>query len=172
MKYDIEHPAIVYYMISKKYHFYKDDETAFWKPDNEAFWNTKDDIFVQYSDRVEVKAGDIITVRVEALNSATEETTVRALDAYIDVPDRTEHFNKLEVPVEGIELPITTPNYETIGCRLDAVENSKAIMVKFISRTPCKVQLIDKDGNPSQEPLISHGKALLRNFCDKEGIWQ
>ena len=148
LKYDIEHPAIVYYMISKKYNFYKDDESTFWQHDNEAFWNTKDDIFVQYSDRVEVKAGDVITVRVEALNSATEETTVKSLDAYIDVPDRTEHFNHLEIPAEGLELPITTPNYETIGCRLDAIEDSKAIMVKFISRTPCKVQLIDKDGNP------------------------
>lgn len=104
----------------------------------------------QYSDRIEISAGDILQLRIVALNSENEETIVKSFGVYIDVPDRNEHFENLEIPIEGRELPIVTPCYHTTAVHIDAVEgdSSGVILQPLItSRNPCVVKLIDQNGN-------------------------
>ena len=95
-----------------------------------------------------VQAGSTIQVKIVAKNSSVQETIVKSLHAYIDVPDRQEHFEDLYVPAAGIELPIVTPNYMTTAVRIDAVQGSALVRYpKILSRTPCRIALLNEDGN-------------------------
>ena len=84
---------------------------------------------------------------MHALNSSSEETIVKSLEAIIDVPDRNEHFEDISISAGGTILPIVTPNYKTTAVHLDAIQESTAVSMKIVSRTPCIVQLIDASGN-------------------------
>lgn len=126
---EIEGPAIVYYRQLLK-------------------GSTAEELWKQWSDKVLVQAGSTIQVKIVAKNSSVQETIVKSLHAYIDVPDRQEHFEDLSVPAEGVELPITTPNYMTTAVRIDAVQGSGVVMYpKILSRTPCRIALLNEDGN-------------------------
>lgn len=126
---EIEGPAIVYYRQLLK-------------------GSTAEELWKQWSDKVLVHAGSTIQVKIVAKNSSVQETIVKSLHAYIDVPDRQEHFEDLYVPAAGIELPITTPNYMTTAVRIDAVQGSGVVMYpKILSRTPCRIALLNEDGN-------------------------
>ena len=39
------------------------------------------------------------------------------------MPDREEHFENITVPVDGMNLPIVTPNYYTTAVRIDAIQD-------------------------------------------------
>ena len=126
---EIEGPAIVYYRQLLK-------------------GSTAEELWKQWSDKVLVQAGATIQVKIVAKNSSVQETIVKSLHAYIDVPDRQEHFENLAVPASGIELPITTPNYMTTAVRIDAVQGSGVVRYpKILSRTPCRIALLNEDGN-------------------------
>ena len=126
---EIEGPAIVYYRQLLK-------------------GSTAEELWKQWSDKVLVQAGSTIQVKIVAKNSSIQETIVKGLHAYIDVPDRQEHFEDLYVPAAGIELPITTPNYMTTAVRIDAVQGSALVRYpKILSRTPCRIALLNEDGN-------------------------
>lgn len=126
---EIEGPAIVYYRQLLK-------------------GSTAEELWKQWSDKVLVQAGSTIQVKIVAKNSSIQETIVKGLHAYIDVPDRQEHFEDLYVPAAGIELPITTPNYMTTAVRIDAVQGSSLVRYpKILSRTPCRIALLNEDGN-------------------------
>lgn len=126
---EIEGPAIVYYRQLLK-------------------GSTAEELWKQWSDKVLVQASSTIQVKIVAKNSSTQETIVKGLHAYIDVPDRQEHFEDLYVPAAGIELPITTPNYMTTAVRIDAVQGSGVVMYpKILSRTPCRIALLNEGGN-------------------------
>lgn len=126
---EIEGPAIVYYRQLLK-------------------GSTAEELWKQWSDKVLVQASSTIQVKIVAKNSSTQETIVKGLHAYIDVPDRQEHFEDLYVPAAGIELPITTPNYMTTAVRIDAVQGSALVRYpKILSRTPCRIALLNEDGN-------------------------
>lgn len=130
---EIEGPAIVYYRQVVNDSARITDEGAMW---------------IQWSDKVEVKAGATIQIRIVAKNSLLEETVVKGLHAYIDVPDRQEHFEDLEIPAGGAELPITTPNYETTAVHIDSVQSGDITRFpKILSRKPCKIALLDENGN-------------------------
>lgn len=127
---EIEGPAIAYYRQLRK-------------------GSTAEELWKQWSDKVLVQAGSTIQVKIVAKNSSIQETIVKGLHAYIDVPDRQEHFEDLSVPAEGVELPITTPNYMTTAVRIDAVQGSGVVVryPKILSRTPCRIALLNEDGN-------------------------
>lgn len=123
---DISGPAIVYYRLDKP-----------------------GEIWKQWSDKVEIKGGDNIQIKIIAKNNSYQETLIKSLHAYVDVPDRQEHFENLLVPIEGLILPITTPHYETTAVHIDSVQGGSIIRYpKILSRNPCKIALIDEKGNP------------------------
>lgn len=129
---DIDGPAIVYYRTNSNGAKINDESEDLWK---------------QWSDKVLVQAGDLIQIRIVAKNSSLEETVIKGVRAYIDVPDRQEHFEDLKVPADGLTLPITTPNYETTAVHIDAVQSdSISRYPKILSRTPCKIALVDAAG--------------------------
>lgn len=110
--------------------------------------STAEELWKQWSDKVLVQAGATIQIKIVAKNSSIQETIVKSLHAYIDVPDRQEHFEDLAVPAEGVELPIVTPNYMTTAVRIDAVQGSGVVRYpKILSRTPCRIALLNEDGN-------------------------
>ena len=147
---EIEGPAIVYYrqLLDGYYWETRADDGAFWDDESETVWGNDECLWIQWSDKVEVKAGSVIQIRIVAKNSSVQETVIKSLHAYIDVPDRQEHFEDLEVPAGGIELPITTPNYETTAVHIDSVQSGSATRFpKILSRKPCKIALVDESGN-------------------------
>lgn len=147
---EIEGPAIVYYRQILDGYYWKAnaDEDAFWGDESEASWPEGGNLWIQWSDKVEVKAGSVIQIRIVAKNSSVQETIIKSLHAYIDVPDRQEHFEDLEVPAGGMELPITTPNYETTAVHIDSVQSGSVTRFpKILSRNPCRIALVDEDGN-------------------------
>ena len=152
LEYDIDGPAIVYYRkaLSTPYWRKIDYNRPFWQKDsaNSTAYPIANDLWKQYSDRLYVNKGDWIEIKIVALNNTSQETVIKSLKAFIDVPDRNEHFEDLNVPAEGITLPIVTPNYKTVVCHLDAIQDSgTAVGIKILSRTPCVIQLIDVKGN-------------------------
>lgn len=152
LEYDIDGPAIVYYRkaLSTPYWRKIDYNRPFWQKDSadSTAYPIANDLWKQYSDRLYVNKGDWIEIKIVALNNTSQETVIKSLKAFIDVPDRNEHFEDLKVPAEGITLPIVTPNYKTVVCHLDAIQDSgTAVGLKILSRTPCVIQLIDVKGN-------------------------
>lgn len=152
LEYDIDGPAIVYYRkaLSTPYWRKIDCNRPFWQKDSadSTAYPIANDLWKQYSDRLYVNKGDWIEIKIVALNNTSHETVIKSLKAFIDVPDRNEHFEDLKVPAEGITLPIVTPNYKTVVCHLDAIQGSgTAVGLKILSRTPCVIQLIDVKGN-------------------------
>ena len=98
-----------------------------------------------------VKAGDQIQVKVSAPENVVELTRLKKVIIYVDVPDREEHFENIEVPIEGLQLPVQTPHYYTTAVRLDAVQGmenpvGRAIVV---SKNPCVIKLVDYYNNPT-----------------------
>lgn len=149
IKSEIEGPAIVYYRKCLESEAWPTELDAPYIDDaSNAVWDDTTDLWKQYSDRVEVKKGDWIQIKVEALNNFAQETIVKELEAYIDVPDRNEHFEDIAISKDGTELPIKTPHYHTTAVRIDAIQDSKAVAIKYLSKNPCVVQLADADGNP------------------------
>lgn len=117
-------------------------------PANIVYRNkTTDEMFKPYATKFSVKAGDVIEIQFSAL-SGMEETVLRSLVAVIDVPDRTEHFENIVVPADGLELPIVTPNYHTTSVRLDSIQliNNEPVYVKTLTKNPCRIQLINNSG--------------------------
>lgn len=152
LEYDIDGPAIVYYRkaLSTPYWRKIDYNRPFWQKDSadSTVYPIANDLWKQYSDRLYVNKGEWIEIKIVALNNTSQETVIKSLKAFIDVPDRNEHFEDLKVPAEGITLPIVTPNYKTVVCHLDAIQDSgTAVGLKILSRTPCVIQLIDVKGN-------------------------
>lgn len=152
LEYDIDGPAIVYYRKALSTPNWRkiDYNRPFWQKDSSdsTAYPIANDLWKQYSDRLYVNKGDWIEIKIVALNNTSRETVIKSLKAFIDVPDRNEHFEDLKVPAEGITLPIVTPNYKTVVCHLDAIQDSgTAVGLKILSRTPCVIQLIDVKGN-------------------------
>ena len=116
----------------------------------------KDNIWKPYATKFDVKAGDIINIRFTS-PAGTEETILKYLTAVIDVPDRQEHFENIEVPVDGIELPIVTPNYVTTAVRVDSISSnlSGTYQIDVVSRTPCVVRFyrVNNDAGWSRDPV-------------------
>ena len=150
LTYDITGPAIVYYRTVMDAPVWTGETDAAWGDDDAAsFWDDSKMLWKQYSDRLEVSAGDRLEVKVEALNGENETTVVKALTAWIDVPDRNEHFEDLTVPVEGVTLPIVTPHYHTTAVHIDAIQNTTGtgfVQAQIVSRNPCTIKLIDQTG--------------------------
>ena len=144
---DIKGPAVVLYRLALASAQWADDDTsAMWDFDTSSFWDDSPDLWKQWSDKLEVRAGAQIEIRIESKNSSLQETIIKGLHAYIDVPDRQEHFEDLSIPAEGLELPITTPFYETTSVHIDAIEDDDAVNVKILSKTPCRIALLNSSG--------------------------
>lgn len=149
LKYDIEGPAIVYYREVLTDAAWTGEDDAAWTDEDEAT-APDDEIWKQYSDRVIIEAGAYIEVKVVTLNNSNEKTVVKDLEAFIDVPDRNEHFENLYIDEGGVKLPIVTPNYHTTSVHIDAVQgdSSGTILQPIImSRNPCIIRLVDQNGN-------------------------
>lgn len=146
---DITGPAIVYYrqILDKPYWDVAKEGMDYWDNLDVPVWDESKDLWKQWSDKVEVKAGAIIQIQIVAKNSSLEETVIKGLHAYIDVPDRQEHFEDLHISANGTELPIITPHYVTTAVHIDSVQSgSVSRFPKIISRTPCRIALVDEHG--------------------------
>ena len=147
VKPDISGPATIYYRkILADPVFSNGNASMFSKSGDDMFpINDVKSIWKQYSDRVLISKNDIIQIKVHTQNGALEETVINDMEAVIDVPDRNEHFEDLPITKGGTQLPIVTPHYKTTAVHIDAIQGSAADF-RFISRTPCIIQLIDKNG--------------------------
>lgn len=151
IKSDIEGPGIVYYsntQINERWRWIKPWSNT-WKNPTWARWKTENNAWGmdrQWSDKILVDAGDKIKIKVVGLNDGNRRTQINDLGVIVDVPDLMEHFEDIYVPASGLELPIKTPNYYTTAVRLDAIQNSTATTVKYISRIPCIIQLLNSNG--------------------------
>ncbi len=143
---DIDGPGAIYYQKSHSENNWHYAETNRWHTEDTPRWTLYWDLEKQYSDKVLVKAGDVIKIKIVGISDGVKRTTIKGLKAIIDVPDLMEHFEDLSVPTGGQQLNIKTPNYYTTAVRIDAIQNSTAVMVKYISRTPCVIQLVDANG--------------------------
>lgn len=123
--YDIAGPANIMYRIINK--------DGLWKP---------------YATKFKVEAGDSVEIKFTSL-AGTEETILRSLMAVIDVPDRQENFENIVIPVEGLELPIKTPNYHTTAVRLNSMQlvDGQAGFLEF-TVSPCVVRILNGVGEP------------------------
>ena len=152
LRYDIDGPAAVEYRITGTQPFWDGTAgTAFWDAPDYAMWPDEANLFKPYTCKVNVKAGDVLQVRVSAPDNVAEETLLKSLMAIIDVPDREEHFENITVPVEGMNLPVVTPNYYTTAVRIDAIQDYTGEVgisrVAILSRNPCRIQILDINGN-------------------------
>ncbi|MBQ0066790.1 MAG: hypothetical protein KBS60_01190 [Phascolarctobacterium sp.] len=114
---------------------------------NIYYWINNDGIKKQYNTRIKVNAGDVIHISVEG---TANMIIVSSLVSIIDVPDRVEHFESIDISSEGTELPIKTPNYKTITVHLDSLplENNEEVYLEEISKEPSIIRLRKKDGTP------------------------
>ena len=132
----------------------------------------RDNIYKQYSTKFKVSAGENISLRFEA-PSGSEETVLKKLVAVIDVPDREEHFEKLAIPAEGLELPIVTPNYQTTAVKIDSISSTLqgTYQLDIVSRTPCKIRFyrINNDAGWSRDPVAVTANITWQGF-EKEVI--
>lgn len=133
---------------------------------------TKDNIWKQYATKFKVNAGDEIVLRFEA-PMGSEATVLKSLTAVIDVPDREEHFENIEVPAEGLELPIATPNYVTTAVRVDSISSNLlgTYQIDVVSRTPCVVRFyrVNNDAGWSRDPVAVTADVTWQGF-EKEVI--
>ncbi len=152
LKYDITGPAKLEYRIVGKKAFWTSPDAPFWDGEADwAFWVDDTVMYKPYTGKVMVKAGNQIQVKVSAPENVAELTRLKKVIIYVDVPDREEHFENINVPIEGLELPIKTPHYYTTAVRLDAVQGmenpvGRAIVV---SKNPCVIKLVDYYNNPT-----------------------
>lgn len=127
----------------------------------------RDNIYKQYSTKFKVNAGERISLRFEA-PSGSEETVLKKLIAVIDVPDREEHFEKLVIPAEGLELPIVTPNYQTTAVKIDSISSTLqgTYQLDIVSRTPCKIRFyrINNDAGWSRDPVAVTADVTWQGF--------
>lgn len=132
----------------------------------------RDNIYKQYSTKFKVNAGEHISLRFEA-PSGSEKTVLKKLIAVIDVPDREEHFEKLVIPAEGLELPIVTPNYQTTAVKIDSISSTLqgTYQLDIVSRTPCKIRFyrINNDAGWSRDPVAVTADVTWQGF-EKEVI--
>lgn len=152
LRYEIDGPASVEYRITGTPPFWDGTATtSFWETPDWTMWPDEVNMFLPYTGKVNIKAGDVIQIRFKAPENVAEETVLKSLVALIDVPDREEHFENINVPVNGIVLPIVTPNYYTTAVRIDAIQDTTAetgiSRAVVISRNPCKIQILDINGN-------------------------
>lgn len=135
--------------------------------------NGKDSIYKPYATKFRVNAGDVINVRFKTPGGASE-TILKKLVAVIDVPDREEHFENLEVPEAGLTLPIKTPHYATTAVHIDSIRGDAAqqgvYMPEIVSRTPClikiyKLELVD--GNWQQDYVDAIVDITWQGYSDE-----
>jgi predicted phage tail protein len=143
---DVDGPCAIYYQKSHSENNWRGYNESRWHTEDTSRWTLYWDMEKQYSDKVMVKAGEVIKIKVVGISDGVKRTTIKGLRIVVDVPDLMEHFEDLSVPASGKQLDIKTPNYYTTAVRIDAIQNSTAIMVKYISRTPCVIQLVDASG--------------------------
>ena len=145
---DISGPAIVYYRKILFSPMFKNESAPMFNENDSSMWpiENSESMWKQYSDRVIVSKNDVIQIKVHSLNSSLEETVINDIEAIVDVPDRNEHFEDLFIAKEGTQLPIITPHYKTTAVHIDALQGG-AVNFQFISRTPCVIKLIDKNGD-------------------------
>lgn len=151
LQYDLSGPAKIEFRTAGNGHYWDAPDTPYWDGTEDwAGWVDKSEMLKPYTGRSEVKAGDIIQVRITAPNNVLEPTILHDLVLVIDVPDRQEHFENIEVPIAGLTLPIKTPNYYTTAVRIDAVQNSNVAVARaaVITRNPCVIKLVDINNEP------------------------
>ncbi len=127
--------------------FWKRESDSFWGLASDNFWKIYRTMWFLFSAKSKVNAGDVLEINGTAPASTTARTVIKKLTPYIDVPDRSEHFENLTVPVDGLELPVKTPNYYTVAVRIDSVSgNTELLQPKIVTRQPCVIKIINASG--------------------------
>lgn len=152
LQYEIDGPAAIEHRKVGDKPVWSIPEASAWEKPQYPEWLDDTTIYKPYTGKVLVRAGDTIQVRASAQENVAEETVIKTMDMFIDVPDREEHFENLNVPEDGVTLDIKTPHYYTTAVRIDAVQDSTAgaviIRTAIISRNPCRIKLLDINNNP------------------------
>ena len=152
LQYEIDGPAAIEHRKVGDKPVWSIPEASAWEKPQYPAWLDDTTIYKPYTGKVLVRAGDTIQVRASAQENVAEETVIKTMDMFIDVPDREEHFENLNVPEDGVTLDIKTPHYYTTAVRIDAVQDSTAgaviIRTAIISRNPCRIKLLDINNNP------------------------
>lgn len=152
LQYEIDGPAAIEHRKVGDKPVWSIPEASAWEKPQYPAWLDDTTIYKPYTGKVLVRAGDTIQVRASAQENVAEETVIKTMDMFIDVPDREEHFENLNVPEEGVTLDIKTPHYYTTAVRIDAVQDSTvgAVIIRtaIISRNPCRIKLLDINNNP------------------------
>ena len=142
--------GVIYYRKFLSNPFWKAEGGApFW---DDTFWpNTEEyDLWKQYSDRVNINAGEVIQIKAQSM-PGKGRNALAELKVTLDVPNRIEHFEDVQIPVSGVELPIQTPEYFTTSVHIDTVEEGGPIKMQpvFASKNPCIIKVVDNAGNPA-----------------------
>lgn len=118
--------------------------------------NSTDNLFKPYSTKIAVNAGDVITIRFDSPEGNTR-TILKELIAIIDVPDRVEHFENIEISAEGTTLPIKTPNFKTVAINVDAISTNVAGQYDLVkvSDNPCiiRIERVNNDAAMTRTPI-------------------
>lgn len=127
--------------------FWKGNEdSAFWQTPDTSFWSTNWGMWFTFSAKANVEAGTTIEFKGTS-DSSTNKTIIKKLIPYVDVPDRTEHFEDLVIPINGMELDIKTPNYYTVAVRIDSISGTNELLQpQLVSRQPCYIKILNSSG--------------------------
>lgn len=149
LRYEIAGAATIQYRVVGKAPFWTSPNNTFWSAYNEPFWTDNLTMYKPYTGKVLINAGDLIQIRITSPENISTMSIIKDLEILIDVPDREEHFENIYVPIEGVLLPIHTPNYYTTAVRIDSVRDTglNIFQTLILQKNPCKIRLLDTSGN-------------------------
>lgn len=126
--------------------FWGNANDPFWKTSDTKFWEIMFGMWFSYSQKSNILAGENIDIKGSIPPQTATPPNVETLTIYVDVPDRNEHFENLAIPVEGLELPIQTPDYYTTAVHVDSYNGVADAQMKILTWQPCKIQITDSSG--------------------------
>lgn len=131
------------------------------------FWQFKG-LYKPYTGKVIIKGTDSLHIRVNSVPNKDEKSTISKLVAVIDVPDRMENFDNINIPKEGLVLPIKTPNYWTTAVRVNAIQSVVEGNYDFeiVDRVPCKIRFyrIENDAGFTRTPIAVSADITWQGF--------
>ena len=147
IEYDINCSATVQYCVGSNVNAWQSATQVAWTYKDEQRWKFNG-LYKPYTGKVLIQSTDTTYIKIVAKSDSDKIPTISKLKVYIDVPDRTEHFENISIPINGLTLPIKTTYYYTTSVRLDSVSfvDNKPIFPMIVSRTPCIVKLVNANG--------------------------
>ena len=132
------------------------EKDKYWKNEGKLQWSFNN-MYKPYTGRVMVNSIDSFNFILTITPEKGQVATISSLKALIDVPDCSETFNNITIPVEGLNLPIKTPNYFTTAVRCNSLQTDidGQYEMEVVSRTPCIIRFnkLNNDASFSKTPI-------------------